>query len=82
MRAMLENLLPKFSDGAFLSFVVGNSRIHGRDIENDKLIIEAAGDLGISHFVTLTRDIKQNRKSFNLRNSRLKSEKIVVLRLQ
>lgn len=82
MRDMIKNLQPKFVDGSFLAFVIGNSRIHGRDINNASLIIEAAESLGIPHFKTINRSINQKKKSFNLVNSRLKDENIVIFRCQ
>lgn len=82
MRDLIKNLKPKFVDGSFLAFVIGNSRIHGKDIDNTNLIIEAAQSLDIPHFTTIIRSINQKKKSFNPVNSRLKNESIVIFRCQ
>ena len=46
MSSLLENLYPHCADGAFLCFVIGRSKVHGKIYNNDEIISEAAVSLG------------------------------------
>jgi len=80
MNQLFENLWDVCADGAFVCFVIGQSKIHGNIIENEKLIGQAGIDAGFSHINTITRTINPSRKSFNLYHARIKDEFIVVLK--
>jgi len=67
-------------DDGFACFIVGNSKIHGNIIDNSEMVIQAAFENGFSPFSFIPREINQNRKSFNLKNSRAKSEDILVFK--
>ncbi len=67
---------------AYVCFVIGNSKIHGEIIENEKLIIQAGQKAGLKHIQTINREIRSNRKSFNLSHARIKEEYIVILQKQ
>lgn len=67
-------------DDAYLCFVLGNSKIYGKIIDNTALLTEAAESAHFDIVSVLNRDIALSRKSFNLANSRLKSENVVILR--
>ena len=82
MIATFQNLAPNLANNAFLAFVVGDSIIHGREINNSQIIKEAAKKVGISHIKTLVRNIRLSKKSFNLNYGRIKSEKIVIMRMK
>jgi site-specific DNA-methyltransferase (cytosine-N4-specific) len=67
---------------SYACFVVGNSIIHGRLIDNAALLRRAAGARGFSHVTTVKRAVRSDRKSFNLAHARLKEESIVVFQLE
>jgi site-specific DNA-methyltransferase (cytosine-N4-specific) len=67
--------------GGHACFVVGDSIIHGRLIDNASLIRRAAEQNGFTHLATVARPVASARKSFNLAHARLKEESIVIFRL-
>lgn len=79
MSSLLENLYPLCADGAYLCFVIGRSKVHGRIYNNDEIISEAGENLGYHHVTTLQRNMNSKRKSFNLTHARINKEYIVVL---
>jgi site-specific DNA-methyltransferase (cytosine-N4-specific) len=68
------------SDHGYSCFVIGTSKIHGEIVNNSEMIIKAACENGFSPFAFIPRYINQNRKSFNLKNSRAKEEDILIFR--
>ncbi len=64
---------------AFVCFVIGRSKIHGRIVENEKIIAKIGESKGLKHLSTIKRTIKSSRKSFNLSHARIKEEFIVIL---
>lgn len=79
MSSLLENLYPYCADGAYLCFVIGHSKVHGRIYNNNEIISEAAVSLGYHHVLTLERNMNSKRKSFNLTHARINKEYIVIL---
>lgn len=67
------------ANDAFICFVIGRSKIHGRIIENENIIAEIGEKKGLKHVTTIERTIKSSRKSFNLSHARIKEEFIVIL---
>ncbi len=65
---------------AHACFVVGSSVIHGRQIDNGALLMRAATRYGFAFVDSVTRQVAQGRKSFNLAHARLKEETILVFR--
>jgi site-specific DNA-methyltransferase (cytosine-N4-specific) len=65
---------------SYACFVVGNSIIHGRLIDNTELLRRAAGVRGFRHVTTVKRPVHSGRKSFNLAHARLEEESIVIFR--
>lgn len=65
---------------AYACFVIGDSKIHGEIIDNTALLINAAKEQGFQMITVLDRNISLSRKSFNLSNSRLKKENIVIFK--
>ena len=63
---------------SYVCFVLGNSKIHGEIIDNTELLISAANQENFKLQVILPRTIALNRKSFNLSNSRILTENIIV----
>jgi site-specific DNA-methyltransferase (cytosine-N4-specific) len=66
--------------GSHACFVVGDSIIHGRLIDNASLLRRAAEQRGFMHLTTVGRAVASARKSFNLSHARLKEEAIVIFR--
>lgn len=79
MSSLLETLYPHCSEGAYLCFVIGRSKVHGTIYNNEEIISEAAEHLGYHHVTTLLRNMNNKRKSFNLTHARISKEYIVVL---
>jgi DNA modification methylase len=64
---------------AYVAFIIGRSKIHGRIIENEKIIREAGEKAGFKFIDSIERTINASRKSFNLSHARIKQEYLVVL---
>ena len=67
---------------AYVCFVLGDSKIHGKIIDNTELLIKAAQQQGFTLRATFPRNIAISHKSFNLAHARIQSENIVVLQKQ
>lgn len=65
-------------DKSYACFVLGASKIHGKIIDNTGLLCDAAAASKFEAVAILNRDIDLSRKAFNLTNSRLKTENLVV----
>lgn len=65
---------------SFACFVVGSSLIHGEIVDNSQIVTNAALENDYSHFMTITRTINPNRKSFNLAHARIKKEDILIFK--
>ena len=63
---------------AFVCFVVGRSRIHGRIVDNAMLVERAACDAGFQPIFSAQRALMSARKSFNLSHSNIKTENVLV----
>ena len=70
------NLRPK----KYACFVIGNSTLKGRSVDNSKLLIAAAEQRGFSCFDCIPRRLQATKKSFNPKIGKIRTEKIVVLR--
>lgn len=75
--ALIDNVLVK--DG-FVCVVVGRSRIHGKTVDNGRIIEEVGLNLRFGVVAKFERAMNQNRKSFNLSHANIKSETILVFR--
>ena len=64
----------------YACFVIGDSTLKGVRIENDKLLIDVAQDLGYSIESNINRTLQSTRKSFNPALGKIKEEHIVILR--
>lgn len=80
MRSVLDLCKQVCISGAHICFVIGRSKIHGKIIDNASVIRDAAADVGLVHFDTLSRTLMAKRKSFNLSHANIKTENIVILR--
>ncbi len=65
---------------AYICFVVGRSKIHGKLIDNGDIIDNVATKQGLVKEARIERVIKASRKSFNLSHANIKSESILVYR--
>lgn len=79
MQTLFNHLWNICAKDAFVCFVIGQSKIHGKIIENEKLIASIGTQAGLNHITTLKRTIRPGRKSFNLSHARIKDEYIVIL---
>lgn len=79
----MEKLFDSFNKNcvkdAFVAFVIGRSKIHGKIIENEKVIKEVGEKSGFTLVDSIERTINPSRKSFNLSHARIKQEYLVIL---
>jgi site-specific DNA-methyltransferase (cytosine-N4-specific) len=66
----------------YACFVIGDSTIKGRTIDNAELLSKAGALAGFAKAEVIDREILANRKSFNPSHGRIKREKILILRRQ
>ena len=64
--------------GGYACFVIGRSRIHGRVVDNARIVEEAAR--GFDRVFSTERTLAASRKSFNLSHANIKTESVLVLR--
>ena len=64
--------------GGYACFVVGRSRIHGRIVNNARIVEETATGFDLVH--SAERTLSTSRKSFNLSHANIKTETLLVLR--
>jgi site-specific DNA-methyltransferase (cytosine-N4-specific) len=65
-------------DNSYVCFVLGDSKIHGSIINNTDLLQDAAASHKFEMVATISRDVALTRKAFNLSNSRITREKVVI----
>lgn len=65
--------------GAKVCFVVGRSKIHNKIYDNADLIKQVALNEGFVYVNTFDRQLRSQRKSFNLSHAEIKKESIVVV---
>lgn len=68
--------------GAFACFVVGPSRIHGREVDNAIILERAACIHGFRKVGSVYRNIPRTRKAFNPAHARINREQIIVFVLE
>ena len=67
-------------EGGHVCFVVGRSRIHGRVVDNARIVEEVAGNAGFERVFSAERALLSKRKSFNLSYANIKTESLIVFR--
>lgn len=82
MKHVLNVLQESTVSGGHVCFVIGRSKIHGEIINNSDLIENAGEELGLTLVENISRRIKSNRKSFNLSHANIKTENIIVFRVE
>ena len=65
-------------DDGHVCFVVGRSRIHGRIVDNARIVEEAASAAGFERVFRDERALMPKRKSFNLSHAKIKTESLLV----
>jgi site-specific DNA-methyltransferase (cytosine-N4-specific) len=63
----------------FACFVIGDSTIRGKKIDNADLIAEAGEKNGFREFLRTSRRLQSTKKSFNPAIGKIKEEKILIL---
>lgn len=66
-------------DEGHACFVIGRSKIHGKIVDNSKIIQTVGLEQGFSTVARIERIISSNRKSFNLSHANIKTETVLVL---
>lgn len=79
MRKTLELVRSVLVPEGHVCFVVGNSRIHGRIVDNARIVEKAGRGLGFRRVFAAERLLSPNRKSFNLSHARIKTETVLVM---
>ena len=79
MTRTLELIRSVLVPGGHICFVVGNSRIHGRVIDNARIVEKAGQATGFRRVFAAERLLAPNRKSFNLSHARIKTETVLVM---
>ena len=67
-------------EDGYVCFVVGRSRIHGRVVDNARIVEEAARAAGFERVFSAERSLLAKRKSFNLSYADIKTERLTVFR--
>ena len=67
-------------DGGHVCFVIGRSIIRGQEIDNAALITHIATHQGLTIKANIQRIISSNKKSFNLKYGKIKTENILIFR--
>jgi len=73
--ALLSEVMNK---GGYCCFVIGDSKIHGRIVDNAESLVSVAANFGFKLEFRTERVINPHRKSFNLNHARLQSEHILI----
>lgn len=78
MRKCFAGLHDLLVPGRYACFVVGDSKIRGKIVDNTQLLTRVAEEKGFTQRATLPREIPSTSKSFNPKNSRAKNENVLV----
>jgi len=73
-------LADRMSAGSYACFVMGDSTIRGRRIDNSDVLSNAGSSAGFAEAARIDREILSTKKSFNPSHGRIKRENILVLR--
>ncbi len=80
LRQILTWLRKSLRLGGYACFVIGDSILKGKVIQNDQLLMEVAKETGYSIEANLTRRLHDGKKSFNPMIGKIKNEHVVILR--
>ena len=73
-------LRSRLRDGRHACFVIGDSTIDGRRVDNVSLLVEAGAAAGFQEVKRLQRSIAATQKAFNPSIGKIKTETILILR--
>lgn len=65
---------------ATICFVVGDSKIHGEIVDNGEILRHAAAENNFVLAGHTTRNMRANKKSFNLAHARIRQEQLIVFK--
>jgi excisionase family DNA binding protein len=80
LKIILEWLTKTLKKDGFACFVIGDSTLKGKQIENDKVLINIANDLGFALEANINRNLLSTKKYFNPALGKIRDEHIVILR--
>ena len=80
MGVIFDWLRGALDEGRFACFVVGNSRIKGRTVDNANLLADAASEHGFVEVARIPRRMQDSKKSFNPAIGKIKTEQILILK--
>ena len=80
METIFEWLSCRLRRNGYACFVVGDSTIRGKKIDNASLLSEAASQHGFVEMARIPRIIQRTKKSFNPKIGKIRSENILILR--
>ena len=69
----------RLRDHRYACFVIGDSTIDGKRIDNASLLVSSAESVGFREVKRINRTIASTRKAFNPRIGKIKTEKILIL---
>ena len=69
----------RLRDRRYACFVIGDSTIDGKRVDNASLLAEAGASAGFREAARIGRTIAPTRKAFNPRMGRIKTENILIL---
>ncbi|TPI28462.1 hypothetical protein FJW08_20515 [Mesorhizobium sp. B3-2-1] len=72
-------LRARLKDRKFACFVIGNSTLDGRLIDNADLISDAGASVGFREVKRIQRTIAATRKAFNPKIGKIKTENVLIL---
>ena len=79
-RAIFRWLRERLRDRRHACFVIGDSTIDRKRVDNTTLLAEAGADAGFREIARIKRTIAPTRKAFNPRLGNIKTEHILILR--
>jgi DNA modification methylase len=80
MRSTLKLIEAVSTPNAYACFVIGRSKIHGKVVDNVRIINEVGRAHGFQPIFKRDRTIYENRKSFNLSHANIKQETVLILK--
>ncbi len=70
----------RLRDGRYACFVIGDSTIDGKRVDNASLLAEAGAGAGFREAARIGRTIAPTRKAFNPRMGGIRTENVLILR--
>jgi site-specific DNA-methyltransferase (cytosine-N4-specific) len=73
-------LADRMKTGAYACFIIGNSTIRGRLIDNAELISSVGAKCGFAESARIERTIQATKKAFNPAYGKIKTENLLIMR--